>query len=117
MTDRRLYYLAAARLEAVEAFNWYFQRSEQAASAFLHELEHAIELIAESPQVWPVFERETRRCVLRRYPFSVIYREKGDAIEVIAVAHHKRTWLLAFAARRLTHQCNGRRRAELDPPV
>ena len=51
MPGRRLYYLEAARLEVREAFDWYLQRSAQAATSFLHELEHAAELISESPQV------------------------------------------------------------------
>jgi toxin ParE1/3/4 len=32
----------------------------------------------------------TRRFVLRRFPFTIVYREAAQGIEVIAVAHAKR---------------------------
>ncbi len=73
-----------------DAFEWYLLRSRHAAEAFLHDLDHAATLISESPEVWPRYERETHRYILRRFPFDVIYREAGAAIEIVAVAHHKR---------------------------
>jgi hypothetical protein len=39
----------------------------------VRELEHAAILIGESPGVWPRYERESRRYVLRRFPFDLIY--------------------------------------------
>ena len=90
MSARSVSYLADARREVIEAFNWYFERSPQAAEAFLHEVDRAIALIAEAPDLWPSFERETRRYVLRRFPFSIIYRTLGNRLEVVAVAHDKR---------------------------
>ena len=90
MTAPRLYYLADARREVLQAFDWYFDRSPQAAAAFLHELDHAAALIAEAPDIWPQYERETRRYVLRKFPFSMIYRTTARGIEVVAVAHQKK---------------------------
>ena len=90
MPARRLRYLAEARREVDDALQWYLARSRQAAEAFLRELEHAAVLIAESLGVWPRYEGESRRYVLRRFPFDIIYRESGRTIEVIALAHHKR---------------------------
>jgi plasmid stabilization system protein ParE len=73
MPAPRLRYLGEARREVDEAFDWYLARSRQAAEAFVRELEHAAILIAESPGVWPRYERESRRYVLRRFPFDLIY--------------------------------------------
>jgi hypothetical protein len=46
-----------------------------AASRFVVELNRAIALIAEAPQRWPTGVRGTRRFLLQRFPFSVVYRE------------------------------------------
>ena len=90
MTAHRAAYLAEARREVVEAFEWYLERSPQAAAAFLHELDHALTIIGEAPDIWPQYERETRRYVLRKFPFSVIYRVVDTTVQVVAVAHQSR---------------------------
>jgi plasmid stabilization system protein ParE len=90
MTARRLLFLSGARLEVQEAFEWYLTRSPRAASRFLAELDRAVLLIRETPDVWPSFEAGTRRYVLHGFPYSIIYREARDTLQVIALAHHKR---------------------------
>jgi plasmid stabilization system protein ParE len=83
-------FLPEASGELEEAFAWYLDRSPRAAEAFLHEWENALTLISSSPAVWPSFEAGTRRYVLRRFPFSVIYRETAGGLEIVALMHHKR---------------------------
>lgn len=73
-----------------DAFDWYFERSLQAAESFVAEMTSALSVVASAPAIWPTFEAGTRRYLLRRFPYSVIYREIEDGIEVIAVAHQKR---------------------------
>lgn len=82
--------LPAARREIQAAFDWYFDRSPRAASAFAREIDRAMTLVHVTPGVWPAFEAGTRRYVLRRFPFDLIYREVESRIQVVAVAHHKR---------------------------
>ena len=79
---------AADELES--AYEWYRERSESAARAFLLELDHSLDRIAEAPERYPAYESRTRRLVLPRFPFAIVYRPKDSAIEVVAVAHHKR---------------------------
>ena len=80
---------AAAEYEA--ALDWYFERSHLAAQKFADEISQAIESIAQSPQRWPTYLPSTRRFFLRRFPFTVIYRELHSTIQILAVAHgHRR---------------------------
>ena len=91
MSDARVEFIPEALREIDDAFEWYLQRSVQAAEAFVRETTSAFALIASSPTVWPRFEAGTRRYVLRKlFPYSVIYHEIPGGIEVVAVAHHKR---------------------------
>ena len=90
MSVRELRFFAAARAEVVEAFDWYRERSPRVAARFLAEVERAAVLIRESPDLWSQFEAGTRRYLLHNFPYSVIYRQVGDELQVVAVAHHKR---------------------------
>ena len=55
-----------AIIEAREARLWYALRDRRVASAFVAELEHAIDVIAEARERWPRFLHDARRYVLRR---------------------------------------------------
>jgi toxin ParE1/3/4 len=79
---------ASAELEA--AFDWYFARSERVASEFLQDVNRAIEMIIEAPERWPVGIKNTRRFLLGRFPFAVVYRELPSKVQVLAVAHGRR---------------------------
>ena len=80
----------AAAQEAESTYNWYAVRSPEAAHGFREELRRAIEAVAASPGTWPRFGGRARRYVFPRYPFSLVYLLRGDAIEVVAVAHGRR---------------------------
>jgi plasmid stabilization system protein ParE len=76
--------------EAQAAREWYDARSPLLGKSFLSELDRAVDCIAESPDRWPKFEAGTRRYLMHRFPFMVIYRQHNDVIQVLAVAHARR---------------------------
>jgi plasmid stabilization system protein ParE len=79
-----------AERELEDAFEWYLERSIPVAEAFIREAGSAFALIASAPTIWPRFEAGTRRYVLRKFPYSVIYLDRPTKILVLAVAHQKR---------------------------
>ena len=79
-----------ASAEADAAFDWYLERSERSAESFLRELDRALSLIGQAAEIWPLYEAGARRLVMRRYPYSIIFRERSSVLEVIAVAHQSR---------------------------
>jgi plasmid stabilization system protein ParE len=81
----------AAVDEAEAAALWYAARSPRAARAFDAELAAAVDRIAESPLRWRRHLHGTRRVVLRRFPYLVVYRVDADRVLIVAVAHgHRR---------------------------
>jgi plasmid stabilization system protein ParE len=80
--------LAAGEAEAAE--RWYRERNETAAARFRRELDRAVELIAERPEAAPPYVANTRRFLLRRFPFFVVYRVYSGHVQVVAVAHARR---------------------------
>lgn len=88
---RTIEILQEAVEEAEAAARWYAQRSLTAALEFSDELDAAESAIARLPEAWPRFDHNTRRYLLRRFPFSVIYRVDARRVVIVAVAHaHRR---------------------------
>lgn len=87
---REVEYLEEALEEAEAAARWYAERSPTAAAAFSDEIDAAESAIVRLPEAWPPFDHGTRRYLLRRFPFSVVYRIEPTRIVVVAVAHASR---------------------------
>ena len=90
MPRKNIRFSSEALAEAEAAQLWYVERSLSAGKAFLEELSHAIERVSESPEQWPRYIEGTRRYVFHRFPFSLVYRDMGNAIVVVAVVYGKR---------------------------
>ena len=69
---------------------WYRERSSRVAESLASELGKAVQAISNAPQRWPRYEHGCRRFPLRRFPYLLIYREKAEAIQLLAVAHGRR---------------------------
>lgn len=81
--------LAADEAQAAE--RWYRERNEIASGRFQRELDRAIELISERPEAGFPYLSKTRRILLRRFPFFVVYRIRSDDnVQIVAVAHARR---------------------------
>jgi plasmid stabilization system protein ParE len=76
--------------EARAAAQWYRERSPLAADAFLAELDRAVQRIAEKPEMYSSYIRGTRRYLLQRFPFYLVYRQIAKKLEIIAIAHGRR---------------------------
>jgi toxin ParE1/3/4 len=90
MADKFLEIHPAALEELNAAVAWYLERSESAAVDFVNEVDRAMDLVLASPLRWPKADYETRRFVLQRFPFAVIYRATERAVQVLAIAHGHR---------------------------
>jgi len=86
----RVTFHPAAVAEARDARRWYADRDARAAGVFIREFDAALRRLIELPQAWPTFEAGTRRILLKRYPYQIIYREKAGHIEIVAVMHERR---------------------------
>lgn len=82
--------LPEARVEALDAEEWYGRQRPEAGDDFVAEFREVLRSIAEFPDRWPSYHAGTRRCRFRRFPYSVVYRVLPDRVLVVAVAHAKR---------------------------
>ena len=79
-----------AREELDDAHCWYWQRDQRAADRLLSEFQIALERIAGQPQSFPEYDDEHRYVQLRTFPYLIVFRSNGDAVDVLAVAHARR---------------------------
>jgi plasmid stabilization system protein ParE len=81
----------AALDEDKSALAWYLERNQRAAENFVEEIERAVALVIQWLQRWPFGQHPTRRFVVQRFPFAVIYRERESGVQILAIAHgHRR---------------------------
>lgn len=82
--------LQEAEDELWEAVAFYEQKCAGLGLDFENEVKAALEVILNSPERWSLREDGTRRCLLRRFPYFIVYLYEAPRIWVIAFAHCKR---------------------------
>lgn len=90
MVEHSIEYHPAARLEAIDAFDWYRGRSRGVAEHLQHELARAQLDIQESPDRWAEYMYGTRRYLVKRFPIVVVYRMLAGRIQIVAIAHGRK---------------------------
>jgi toxin ParE1/3/4 len=90
MSAKRVEYHQGAIADVKSAVTCYHKRSPAAALDFIKELDRAADTIREGPERWPMGKNNTRRFLLWRFPFSIIYSEQESVIMIWAVAHGSR---------------------------
>lgn len=53
---------------------------------------NAIANLAARPVLHRPGRQDTRECVLRRFPYTIIYRASGNTIRIVRVLHHAREY-------------------------
>jgi plasmid stabilization system protein ParE len=73
-----------------EAYDWYAERELQAAEDFDAELQAALAKLIQDPSFGVSIDRDHFFYRLKRFPFYVVFRVRGDVLWVIAVSHNRR---------------------------
>jgi plasmid stabilization system protein ParE len=84
-----------AEADIDEAYEWYDDRRPGLGEDFLLCIEAALEAIGERPKSFPVIHAQTRRTLVRRFPYLVLFVEMPAVITVVGVFHTSRnpkTW-------------------------
>jgi plasmid stabilization system protein ParE len=80
----------AAAADIDEAFLWYEQQRAGLGAEFLNAVQSALDDLASHPAQYQIIHRNTRRMVLRRFPYSVFYRIYDEVIVIVACMHVRR---------------------------
>lgn len=80
----------AAKFELTQAIDFYQTKEINLGAEFLDEVFGAIARIVEYPQAFPNFSPNTRKCLINRFPFAIIYQIRKKEIFIIAITHLSR---------------------------
>ena len=89
MAPERFFLHPSAARELRSATQRYREHDQAIAADFVEAIDYAVAKIVATPQTRPLKNR-WRRYYLKRFPYTIAYREAGELIEIGAVAHQKR---------------------------
>jgi len=76
--------------EFAETGAFYESRVVGLGKSFTSEVERTVNLIRAYPDSGSPLGQEVRRVLVRRFPYSVIYRHDDKQIFILAIAHQRR---------------------------
>ena len=83
----KIEFLGLAQQELDDAFNYYEYQQRNLGYRFVEELHKSIELIKLYPTAWSKSSKNTRRAIVKTFPYAIIYQRREEMILIIAVAH------------------------------
>ena len=83
-------FLEVARAEFEAAAEAYDRQREGRKARFQDAVRVAVDRITLLPESGSILEGEYRRCLLKRFPYSIIYHAAPEEIVIIAVYHQHR---------------------------
>ena len=86
----------------LEGYHRYYEAQAGRGRDFVQAMEAGVRRIQEAPMQGPAYLHGTRRLVVFRYPFSIVYLADDPRPVVIAFAHQRRK--PGYWARRLKHR-------------
>jgi len=78
-----------ARQELISGIEYYNKKENNLGYRLLLDFEEAIIRILDNPRAWQSLSKNTRRCLLKNYPYGIIY-QIGDCIQIVAFMNLKR---------------------------
>ena len=79
--------LAEADAEMLDAAAFYEKKQKMLGSRFLASVQDALTRIRINPLQYPVLHRDLRRCIIRIFPYGIVFRNEENKIVVLSVMH------------------------------
>ena len=94
------YFHPAAEVEHLESVAYFESKQPGLGVSYLSEFEGNMSAVIEAPYRFPIeSEPDIRRIRMKKFPFSILFRELSGTIQVLAIAHNRRRpqyWLGRF---------------------
>jgi hypothetical protein len=83
--------LSPAKQELINSIEYYNGKADHLGFKFLLSFEDAVNRILLNPDAWQPLSKNTRRCLMKSFPYGAIYQINGACIFIIALMNLKRT--------------------------
>ena len=77
-----------------EAFSWYEDNRTGLGHDFLMQVDAGINFVKRNPDVHPIEYKGTKKHLIKRFPYKIIYLVEEEKIVILAVIHGKRNPVL-----------------------
>jgi len=88
--SKQVIFSLLAKQELDAAVLYYDLEQQGLGERFKTEVRTAIDRIRTYPDAWTMIRPDIRKCILHKFPYSVLYALEGEQILIIAIAHHHR---------------------------
>lgn len=78
-------FLELAQNELDDLFEAYEYKQKDLGYDFIKEIENTIFLIQHNPQIWSKVSDEMQRCVVKGFPYAILYHKVEETIIVVAI--------------------------------
>ena len=79
-----------AEEEMIQAAGFYESQQSGLGKRFLIAVQDGMNRMALNPRLYPIIYLDVRRCMVKTFPFSILFREKRDKLVVMSVMHMHR---------------------------
>jgi len=86
----KLKFIPPSDQELIDAYNYYEDQLIGLGDQFLYEFNKTIKIIIENPTIWIKVGKRTRRALLKRFPFLILYIFEENTIHITCIAHQHR---------------------------
>lgn len=86
----KLRILSCAEQEFAEAVDYYNAQRPGLGFEFAAEVRAALNRISSFPEAWPPYSARSRRCLVCRFPYGILYQVRPDGVLVLAIMHLQR---------------------------
>ena len=83
-------FLKLAEQELYDAQNYYEQQQEKLGGTFKSTIFNSLNRIVEFPKVYVKVKSDVRRCMVHKFPYSILYSIEDNHILIIAISHQHR---------------------------
>jgi len=80
-------FLDIAQIELDESFKYYEIQQKQLGYRFVNEIKNAIDRIVYFPSAWQQISQNLRRCLVKNFPYGIIYQVMENKILIVAIAN------------------------------
>lgn len=87
---RRTFVRPEAQADIRKAARWYETREDGLGLRFVGEVRESLRRIADSPLRFPIVDKDVRRALLHKFPYSIYFVTEPEAAAIIAVLHQHR---------------------------
>jgi toxin ParE1/3/4 len=86
----RIEYHPAIAAELTEIRDYYNEQSRNLGDEFVNEFERQVLGIASMPSRWMIIRNDTRRALMKRFPYLIFFRIVSKSVIRITVIKHER---------------------------